>query len=100
MRSDSIGQWVEISAGVTALTPGSLIFWIARDFPNGKEAQMTEHHDNSHNLAMFIGVGVALGAGIGAAFGTAMGNIPIGVGIGPAVGVAVAVAVWSARQSD
>ena len=27
---------------------------------------MKEHHDDAHNLSMFIGLGVALGAGIGA----------------------------------
>ena len=57
------------------------------------------HHDDSHSLATFIGVGVALGAGVGAAFGTAMDNIAVGVGIGPAIGIAVAVAIWSARQT-
>ncbi len=60
---------------------------------------MTERHDDSHNLAMFIGIGVALGAGVGAAFGVAMDNIALGVGMGPAFGVAIAVAIWSLRQT-
>jgi hypothetical protein len=61
---------------------------------------MAEHHDDSHNLALFIGAGLALGAGIGAAFGTTIDNIALGVGGGSAVGLIVAVVVWSARQSD
>lgn len=60
---------------------------------------MKEHHDDSHNLTTFIGIGVALGAGVGAAIGTAMDNIALGVGIGPAIGVALAVLVWCARQA-
>jgi hypothetical protein len=66
---------------------------------NGKGSQVAEHHDDSHNLATFIGVGVALGAGVGAALGTALGNIAMGVGIGPAFGIAISVAVWCARQT-
>jgi len=65
-----------------------------------RETQMTEHHDSSHNLLFFIGVGIALGAGVGAAFGTALGNVPVGVALGPALGIVVAIAIWGARQSD
>lgn len=65
----------------------------------GKKSQMKEHHDDSHSLATFIGVGVALGAGIGAAFGVAFGNIALGTGLGPAFGIAIAVAIWSVRQT-
>lgn len=64
------------------------------------EEKMPEHHDNSQNLAMFIGVGVALGGGIGMAIGTAIDNVALGAGIGPAIGVAVAIAIWTSRQSD
>jgi hypothetical protein len=64
------------------------------------EEKMTEHHDDSDNLAMFIVVGVALGGGIGAAIGTALGHVALGVGISSAIGVAVAVAIWCSRQSD
>lgn len=64
------------------------------------EGKMPEHHDDSQNLAMFIGVGVALGGGIGAAIGAAIDNVALGAGIGPALGVAVAVAIWTSRQSD
>ena len=60
---------------------------------------MKEHHDDSHSLTTFIGVGVALGAGVGAAVGTAMDNIALGVGVGPAIGLALAIGIWSARQT-
>lgn len=65
-----------------------------------EEIMPEEHHDDSQNLAMFIGVGVALGGGIGAAIGAAIDNVALGAGIGPALGVAVAVAIWTSRQSD
>ena len=66
---------------------------------NRQEANMTEHHDDAHNLSLFIGVGVALGAGVGAALGAAFDNLALGVGMGPAIGIAIAVGIWSARQS-
>ena len=63
-----------------------------------QEGNMKEHHDDAHNLSLFIGVGVALGAGVGAALGAAMDNIALGVGMGPAIGIALAIGIWSARQ--
>jgi hypothetical protein len=60
---------------------------------------MKEHHDDSHSLTTFIGVGVALGAGVGAAVGTALDKIALGIGIGPAIGVALAIGIWCARQT-